>query len=414
LTTGAARRYRVVNKRWPTDVDEEDIMQISHTDVLVVGAGPVGLTAAIVLCERGRQVTVVDSQAEGANTSRAAVVHPHTLELLEPYGVTERLVQRGVHIPMFAIRDRDSVLIAVPFDKLPTRFPYTLMISQAETEAFLLQRLEELGGKVLRPTTVTGIRQDRDGAEVSFADGHRMQARYVIGADGMHSTLREQSGIAFTGGTYDESFTLADVRLSGGVTADEVTLYFSPAGLVVVAPLPDGRYRIVATVNEAPQHPDTAFVQCLLDERGPMARPAVVEEVVWGSRFRVHHRIADSFRDRALLLAGDAGHVHSPAGGQGMNLGIEDAVLLGECLARVLAGEPDRLLDEYAINRRRAAERVVRLAGRLTELATASPRRRPIRNLVMRLAGKAPAVRHALAMQLSGLDRRRAALIPGR
>ncbi|AKK28550.1 NAD(P)/FAD-dependent oxidoreductase [Mycobacterium sp. EPa45] len=382
-------------------------MQISQTDVLVVGAGPAGLTAAIVLSQYGRQVTVVDSQAEGANTSRAAVVHPHTLELLEPYGVTDKLVQRGVHTPTFAIRDRDTLLITVPFDQLPTRFPYTLMISQAETEAFLLQRLEELGAKVLRPRTVTGIRQDRNGAEVSFADGHRIRARYVIGADGMNSTVREQAGIAFVGGTYDESFTLADVRLSGGVPANEVTLYFSPAGLVVVAPLPDGRYRIVATVDEAPQHPDLGFVQHLLDERGPKAHPAVVEEVVWGSRFRVHHRIAESFRDRAIVLAGDAGHVHSPAGGQGMNLGIEDAVLLGECLSRVLAGESDSLLDDYALSRRRSAERVVALAGRLTELAIASPRRRPIRNVVMRLAGKVPMVRRALAMQLSGLDRRR-------
>ncbi|WP_445165936.1 FAD-dependent oxidoreductase [Mycolicibacterium sp. Dal123E01] len=381
-------------------------MQISSTDVLIVGAGPAGLTAAIVLTHRGHQVTVVDAQAEGANTSRAAVVHPHTLELLEPYGVTESLVRRGVHTPTFAIRDRDALLIAVPFDKLATRYPYTLMISQAETEAFLLDRLEQLGGKVLRPAVVTAVSQDEDGAEVSFTDGHRVRARYVIGADGMHSTVREQAGIAFTGGTYGESFTLADVRLSGGVPDNEVILYFSPAGLVVVAPLPDGQYRIVATVDDAPHAPDRAFVQHLLDERGPQAHPAVVDDVVWGSRFRVHHRVAEAFRNGRILLVGDAGHVHSPAGGQGMNLGIEDAVLLGESLSGVLAGGEDDVLDDYAANRHHTAESVVALAGRLTELATASPRRRPIRNVAMRLAGKVPAVRHALAKRLSGLDRR--------
>jgi 2-polyprenyl-6-methoxyphenol hydroxylase-like FAD-dependent oxidoreductase len=294
----------------------------------------------------------------------------------------------------------------VPFHGLDTRYPYTLMISQADTEAYLLARLEQLGGKVIRPATVTGIRQHDDGAEVVFADGQRLQARYVVGADGMHSTVREQAGIAFIGSTYAESFALADVRLSGGVPDDEVILYFSPAGLVVVAPLPDGMYRIVATVDEAPAHPDAGFVQHLLDARGPAARPAVVDEVVWGSRFRVHQRIAQTFRAGHLLLAGDAAHVHSPAGGQGMNLGIEDAVTLGERLSRVLAGEPETLLDEYATDRHRTAENVVALAGRLTELATASPRRRRIRNIVMRLADKLPVVRRGVAMRLSGLDRR--------
>lgn len=382
-------------------------MQTTTTDVLIVGAGPVGLTAAIVLIQHGHDVTVVDRQAEGTNTSRAAVVHPHTLELLEPYGVVDELVARGVHTPTFAIRDRDELLIAVPFSDLPTRYPYTLMISQADTEAFLLDRLEELGGKVVRPASVTEIRQSADHALATFADGREIRATYLIGADGMHSTVRDQAGIAFSGGTYGESFALADVRLSGGVPADEVILYFSPAGLVVVAPLPDGLYRIVATVDEAPQHPDIAFVQSLLDDRGPVARPAVVDEIVWGSRFRVHHRVADAFRDNRILLAGDAAHVHSPAGGQGMNLGIEDAVVLGEHLSQVLdAVDDEALLDEYAAARHRTARGVVSMTSRLTELATASARSRPIRNRIMRLAGKLPAVRRALAWRLSGLDRR--------
>ena len=381
-------------------------MITSTTDVLVVGAGPVGLTAAVVLAQHGHDVTIVDSQAEGANTSRAAVVHPHTVELLEPYGVTAELVARGVHTPTFAIRDRDQLLIAVPFSELPTRYPYTLMISQAETEAFLLARLEQLGVKVTRPATVTAVTQDDEHVVATFADGDQLQARYLIGADGMHSAVRQQAGIGFTGSSYEESFVLADVHMSGGVPQNEVSLYFSPAGLVVVAALPDGMYRIVATVDEAPEHPDVAFVQQLLDERGPKAHPAIVEDVVWGSRFRVHHRIADSFRDNRILLAGDAAHVHSPAGGQGMNLGIEDAVTLGEGLSRVLAGESEDLLDGYAAASRHNAEGVVSLAGKLTELATASARIRPIRNRVMRLAGKVPAIRSRLAWRLSGLDRR--------
>ncbi|MEV5326017.1 FAD-dependent oxidoreductase [Nonomuraea sp. NPDC052634] len=379
---------------------------MNATDVIVVGAGPVGLTTALVLTRRGHRVVIVDGQAEGANTSRAAVVHSRTLELLEPYGATGDLVARGVHTPRFTIRDRDRVLVPVPFDGLPTRYPYTLMISQADTEAYLLARLEELGGRVLRPARVTAVAQDATGVTATLDDGTVLRAAYLVGADGMHSLVREQAGIGFTGGTYEESFVLADVRLHGGVPKGEVILYFSPDGLVVVAPLPDGMYRIVATVDEAPREPDVAFVQRLLDTRGPEAEPAVVEEVIWGSRFRVHHRIADSYRHGRVLLAGDAAHVHSPAGGQGMNLGIEDAVRLGETLSDVLKGGPDALLDAYAAGRRPVAEKVVRLASRLTALATARAAARPLRNAVLALAGRVPAVRRRLAWQLSGLDRR--------
>ncbi|TDC81536.1 FAD-dependent oxidoreductase [Actinomadura sp. 7K507] len=379
-----------------------------NTDVLIVGAGPAGLTAAIVLAQRGRQVVIVDAQAEGANTSRAAVVHSRTLEVLEPYGVADRMVARGIHTPVFTIRDRDKVLLPVPFDGLPTAYPYTLMISQADTEAYLLARLEELGGKVIRPARVSGIDQDADGVTATLEDGKQIRASYVIGADGMHSTVRESAGIGFEGGTYAESFVLADVRLSGGVPQNEVILYFSPAGLVVVAPLPGGLHRIVATVDEAPAEPGIPFVQQLLDTRGPEAEPARVEELIWGSRFRVHHRIADTYRSGRILLAGDAAHVHSPAGGQGMNLGIDDAVHLGEALSRVLEGEPESLLDSYAAARRPLAEQVVGLAGRLTKLATAASGRRVLRNLLLGLAGRIPAVRNRLAWQLSGLNRRQA------
>jgi 2-polyprenyl-6-methoxyphenol hydroxylase-like FAD-dependent oxidoreductase len=381
-------------------------MTTEIADVLIVGAGPVGLTAAVVLTQLGHDVVIVDGQAEGANTSRAAVVHSHTLELLEPYGVTPALVGRGLHTPEFTIRDRDQVLIAVPFGTLPTDYPYTLMISQADTEKFILERLTELGVPARRPVAVTAVVQDSDLVTATLSDGEQIRARYLIGADGLHSTVREQAGIGFTGGSYAESFSLADVRVSGGVPKDEVILYFSTAGLVVVAPLPDGMYRIVATVDEAPHEPDTAFVQKLLDERGPQARPAVVEEVVWGSRFRVHHRIADNFRHGRILLAGDAAHVHSPAGGQGMNLGIEDAVTSATTLSRVLRGEPETLLDDHAAARRRTAETVVSTAGRLTELATMPAAVRPIRNIAMRIAGRAAVVRNKLAWRLSGLDRR--------
>jgi 2-polyprenyl-6-methoxyphenol hydroxylase-like FAD-dependent oxidoreductase len=375
----------------------------SHTDVLIVGAGPAGLTLAVGLAQQGRRVTVVDRQSAGDHTSRAAVVHARTLEVLEPYGVADRLATQGIKAPLFTIRDRDRILVPVEFDDLPTAYPYTLMVSQAVTEAVLLRRLTELGGEVLRPYEVTTLVQDDTGVTATFSDGGHLRAAYVVGADGMHSTVREQAGIGFTGGTYAESFTLADVRLSGGVPDHEVILYFSPAGLVVVAPLPGGIYRIVATVADAPPQPDLAFVQHLLDTRGPEAQRATVLEVAWGSRFRVHHRVADTYRAGRILLAGDAAHVHSPAGGQGMNAGITDAVALAASLGAVLDGGSPDLLDSYTTTRRPVAQQVVALADRLTRLATINRRLRPIRNLILGLLARRPAFRHQLARRLSGL-----------
>ena len=373
------------------------------TDVLIVGAGPAGLTLAVGLAQQGRLVTVVDQLAGADHTSRAAVVHARTLEVLQPYGVADRLAGQGIHAPRFTIRDRDRILVPVRFDDLPTAYAYTLLVSQEVTEAVLLQRLTELGGQVLRPYTVTSLEQDDAGVTATFSDGARIRAAHAVGADGMHSIVREQAGIGFTGGTYEESFSLADVRLSGGVPDNEVILYFSPAGLVVVAPLPGGIHRIVATAENAPQQPDVAFVQHLLDTRGPVARPATVHEVVWGSRFRLHHRVADSYRAGRILLAGDAAHVHSPAGGQGMNAGITDAVALAESLGAVLDGGSPDLLDTYTATRRPVAQQVVSLADRLTRLATINRRLRPVRNLALGLLARSPAFRRQLARRLSGL-----------
>ncbi|WP_375485752.1 FAD-dependent oxidoreductase [uncultured Mycobacterium sp.] len=376
---------------------------MTDTDVLVVGAGPTGLTLAISLINRGARVTIVDRLAAGANTSRAAAVNARTLEVLEDTDVSRRMVKAGLIAPRFSMRQQMSTLMPIDFSVLPTRYPYTLMISQATTEKLLVERLTELGGDVVRPKTLANLVQDRDGVTATFDDGKEIRARYVVGADGMHSTVRELAGIGFAGGEYAESFALADVRLSGEAPDDEVILFYAVSGLTVLAPLPDGIHRIVAPTVDAPEQPSAQYVQSLLDSRGFGPGRTVVREVLWGSRFRIHHRVADTYRVGRLLLAGDAAHVHSPAGGQGMNLGIQDAVALADALGEVVHGGSDTALDAYSAARRPIARQVLATTGRLTRLATLPKAARPVRNTAMRLASHVPAVRSGLAWRLSGL-----------
>ena len=373
------------------------------TDVLIIGAGPSGLTLATSLVKNGIATTVVDRQAAGANTSRAAVVNARTLEVLEDLDVARRLVKKGIQAPRFTIRDRACTLIPIDFSELPTDYPYSLMVPQSTTEKLLLDRLVELGGSVIRPKTLTSITQDADAVTARFDDGDIIRARYAVGADGMHSTVRQQAGIGFEGGVYGESFVLADVRLSGEAPADEVILFWAKAGLTVVAPLPGDIFRIVAPVADAPEQPSARYIQQILNSRGPGAGRMVVTDVIWGSRFRIHHRVADTYRAGRLLLSGDAAHVHSPAGGQGMNLGIQDAVALADALAGVLGGAPDGTLDDYSAARRPIAQQVVEMTDRLTRLATLPRVARRVRNAAIGLAGRVPFVRRALAMRLSGL-----------
>ncbi len=225
-----------------------------HT-VVIVGAGPTGLALGAELKRLGIPSLILDRLEAGANTSRAAVVHARTLEVLEPLGVTPELLQEGIVVPIFRVRDRNRILTSISFKDLDTKYPFTLMCPQNRTEAVLLRRLQSLGGAVQRPCDVVTVRPGENDVEVQFKSGEELKTvrtKWLVGCDGMHSVVREQTAIPFIGGNYEESFVLADVEMDWPLDREEVSLFFSDKGLVVVAPLPGNHFRIVATMKEAP------------------------------------------------------------------------------------------------------------------------------------------------------------------
>jgi 2-polyprenyl-6-methoxyphenol hydroxylase-like FAD-dependent oxidoreductase len=382
----------------------------SHTEILIVGAGPSGLALAAELRRLGASPLLVDQQPEGANTSRAAVVHARTLEVLTPLGATPALLAAGVKVPIFRLRDRDKVLMEVDFAGLDTPYPFTIMCPQNMTEAILLERLRALGGEVARPVNVTAIEAQSDSIGILVQrDGasQMIRADWVVGCDGAHSLVRKAAGVGFEGGAYQESFVLADVRMGWPLPREEVSLFFSPAGLVVVAPLPEERFRIVATIDEAPERPDVAFMQNILGSRGPENGSPTINEIVWSSRFYLQHRVTTSPRAGRMLLCGDAAHVHSPAGGQGMNTGIQDAIALAEPLLKAMRDGNSEALDAWAANRHEIARKVVNTTDRMTRAATlkAAPAR-VLRNAVLEVVGHIPGVSGRIARLLAELDNR--------
>lgn len=364
---------------------------------------------ATALRQIGLSPMVIDRQAEGANTSRAAVVHARTLEVLDDLGVTAGLLKRGVVVPRFRVRDRDRCLLDIDFSELDTPYPFTLMIPQNETEHIILGALQSTGGAIERPIELNSLRRDGDRVEavlVSKTGERRISAAWVVGCDGAHSVVRKEAGIAFDGGRYDETFALADVRMDWSLPRDEVNLFLSAEGLVVVAPLPDDRYRIVATIEEAPERIDRELLQSIVEGRGPTKR-ASVTEVVWSSSFHLQHRVTETPLSGRILLCGDAAHVHSPAGGQGMNTGIQDAAALAAPLRDALRSGNTVPLAEWAARRHEVAKDVVSLTDRMTRMATLkSGALRGIRNAVLSSVGAFPSVTERIANRLAELDYR--------
>ncbi|MHA6760324.1 FAD-dependent monooxygenase [Streptacidiphilus sp. PAMC 29251] len=389
------------------------------TDVLIVGAGPAGLALAVSLRQLGVDHVLIDRNAAVRPGSRAAAVQPWALEYLDRIGVGPDLVAAGRRGSGFRLHDRERTLLRADYEHLDTPHPYILLASQQTTEEHLARRLEELGGAVRRGHRFLGFTSDFPGvtATVAGPDGvlRGVSARYLVGCDGVHSMVRAAAGIGFPGDAPEQLYALADVRLTAGAGAAEgegegeiesTTFYLSPAGLLLLSPLAGGLHRLVAPTTADAAGPDASDVQQLLSERGPAAGDARVEEVVSASTYRVQERVAERFRDGPVLLVGDAAHTHSPAGGQGMNTGIQDAGNLAWKLQAVLGGlAPAELLDSYHRERHPVAARVVALTSQFARIAgLTAPVAVQRRNDLLAAAAATPGITDWIAATLAQLD----------
>jgi 2-polyprenyl-6-methoxyphenol hydroxylase-like FAD-dependent oxidoreductase len=343
--------------------------------ILIVGAGPVGLTLAVELARYGVSVRIVDKAPARTDKSKAVAVWARSLELFERAGIAGALVAAGVRVNSANIGDGTKNIAHINFDGLDTRYSFVLMTPQSETERILEEKLAELGVKVERSVELKSFSDNGSSVEALVArqDGssETISAAWLVGCDGAHSTVRHALGKEFRGESVATDFLLADIKLPGVMAADELTMWWHRDGIVAFFPLPGDRIRLIASTGESTDHatePTLAEVQAIIDSRGPGGLTAA--DPVWIARFKINERKVDDYRTGRVFVAGDAAHVHSPAGGQGMNTGMQDAFNLAWKLALVCHDTcTDRLLDSYSAERSAIAAEVIASAGHLTRVA---------------------------------------------
>ncbi|MDF2575182.1 MAG: FAD-dependent oxidoreductase [Agromyces sp.] len=371
-------------------------------DVIVVGAGPTGLLLAGDLAESGVDVVVLERRRDESNLTRAFAVHARSLEVLDMRGCADDLLPTGAQVRRLALFGR----VRVDLGRLPGRFPFILITPQYQTERVLQARLDRLGVRVRHGATVTGVDQDDAGTTVTLDDGTTIRARYVVGADGSRSAVRRAIGQPFPGRAVLRSIMLADVRLAEP-PADVLAVNGVREGFAFVAPFGDGYHRVFAWDRRRQVDDD---VPLHFDEVRDITRRAMgtdfgMHDPRWLSRFHSDERQVPRYRVGRVFLAGDAAHVHSPAGGQGMNVGLQDAANLGWKLAAVIRdGAPDTLLDGYHDERHPVAANVIRGSGGLIRLAmTKSRLGRGMRDVVAGAALSIDPIARRITREVSGI-----------
>lgn len=338
--------------------------------VVIVGAGPTGLTAALELTRLGIGVRIVDKAAGPSTTSKALAIQGRTLELLMDREVGAELLRLGNRATGAAMYSDGRRIGGVDVTLAPGRHNFILLLPQSETERVLSDALTAHGVKVDYGLVFTGLRDEGHGVTVTVrhpdGTGEVIDASYVIGADGARSQVRSAAEIAFDGRSLPQSYLLGDVRIDADIAQDSLSVFTGGAGFMAVFPLGDNRYRLMIKADDADADtPSLPTVQALFDHLSPV--PGVIRELLWGSRFRIQSRHVPTLRAGRVFLGGDAAHVHSPAGGQGMNSGIQDMVNLCWKVALVLRGQArPALLDTYDSDRMPVIRSLIAMTEKMT------------------------------------------------
>ncbi len=343
----------------------------TDVDVLIVGAGPVGLFLANECARRSLRWRIIERRVAQSEHSKALAIFPRTLEIFDMAGLVAPFLERANRVTMVSVFANGSRLANIPFAPAESPYPFVAMVPQDVTERLLVQSLQNRGGAVQYETAFVSAGQDRDGvtAEIEHR-GNRstITAEFLVGCDGAHSAVRHALNLPFEGAQYHETFMLADVDTNDVLPASELQLCPHEAGPVAIFPMSSTRRRIVATVDvETADAPTLGIVNAILRQRGPMGVEA--HALHWSSYFGVHHRQVAHLRQGRIFLAGDAAHIHSPFGGQGMNTGLGDVWNLAWKLAYAIRGRArPALLASYDRERRPIVRSVIRTTDRLTKI----------------------------------------------
>ncbi len=356
---------------------------IDHDDVLIVGAGPTGLVLALWLTKLGTRVRVIDRASGPSPTSRALIVQARTLELYRQLDLTETVLARGHRIAAMNLWYSGEQKARISLGAIGaglTPYPYIQGLSQDQHERLLAERLGELGVTVEWATELIDFAETDDSvsARIRGRDGRERtsEAAYVVGCDGSRSAVRQTMGASFPGGTYRQVFYVADIAGRGPAMNGEGHVALDEADFVVVIALDEGKHaRLIGVVSDERAGRAESLTFADVSREAIEALGLTVDKVNWFSTYHVHHRVADHFRRGRAFLAGDAGHIHSPAGGQGMNTGIGDAINLAWKLAAVVHGDaPGALLDSYEEDRIPFARQLVQTTDRAFTFVTADGR----------------------------------------
>ncbi|MFT5193020.1 MAG: NADPH-dependent dioxygenase [Cellvibrionaceae bacterium] len=391
------------------------------TDLLIVGAGPTGLTAAAEAVRHGLSVRIIDANQHSSIHSKALVIHSRTLEVFTDMGFVDTVLERGQEFRALNIYADGKALSRIDFRAISWQdaiYPFWLSLPQSETERLLEEHLGRLGVQVERQTRLTALAQEGDQVHATLThindDGETVSEEvisvpWLVGCDGARSATRKLSGIPFEGTAEDELFILGDVDLEWDQPEDEGQNFMSADGILLVVPLPEPkRYRIIAhmpalSVNQEPEI-TSSLLQSLLDQRTGMQ--SQVKEMTWSSSFSIKHLVAAKHRQGRVFLAGDAAHIHSPVGGQGLNTGIQDAYNLMWKLALVHHGNgSEKLLDSYQTERHEVAEATIKKVSFATHVVTLkNPISRTLRNQLASILVNTDAVRNRMGRDVGMLD----------